>query len=116
VAKTENTKRNPLFFEVPVAEMSKWLPSTFSFRVSGFKDSRCSGGVTPLSFEFLVAEMPKWLPGAFSFRISGFGDSQCSGGVTPLSFEVSVAKMQNGSRALFHFVFRVSGIPDAVEE
>jgi hypothetical protein len=38
--------RDPMSFEVPVAEMLKNSWGAFTFCVSGF-DSRCSGGATP---------------------------------------------------------------------
>jgi hypothetical protein len=84
----------------------------FSFRVSGFGDSRCSGRAAPLSLELPVAGMPKWLLGTFTFH--GFRGFEMQWKKDPLSLELLVAEM---SKWLLG-AFRISGfgIPDAVEE
>jgi hypothetical protein len=112
-----------LSFEVPVAEMPKWLPGAFhfAFRVSGIPDAVEEHPLFLLqwnSLELPVAEMPKWLLGTFTFRASGFGVSRCSGRKHPLSLELPVAEMPKW--LLGAFTFHASGfgvsIPDAVEE
>jgi hypothetical protein len=57
---------NPLFFEVMVAKMPKWIPD--AFLISRFGVSKCSGRERLVSFEVAVAEMATGRFSHFAFR------------------------------------------------